>query len=88
MDVGKVLTDLRRQRADIEEVILNLELLARSRERRRGRPPATTALKKRGRPRGSKNKFPRAVRKSEPAEIERALAAGQSAAPNDNPSQP
>lgn len=57
MDVNKILATLRQERAQIEEVILNLELLEQSRVRRRGRPPAiVTAVRKRGRPRGSKNK--------------------------------
>ena len=57
MDVGKVLAALRQERAQIEEVIVNLERLEQSRERRRGRPPAIlTATRKRGRPRGSKNR--------------------------------
>jgi hypothetical protein len=57
MDVSKVLAALRQERAQIEEVIVNLERLEQSRERRRGRPPAIlTAARKRGRPRGSKNK--------------------------------
>ena len=57
MDVSKVLASLRQERAQIEEVIVNLERLEQSRDRRRGRPPAIlTAARKRGRPRGSKNK--------------------------------
>ena len=57
MDVSKVLAALRRERAQIEEVIVNLERLEQSRERRRGRPPAMlSAARKRGRPRGSKNR--------------------------------
>jgi hypothetical protein len=57
MDVIKVLASLRQERAQLEEVIANLERLEQSRERRRGRPPAIlTAPRKRGRPRGSKNK--------------------------------
>lgn len=57
MDVSKVLAALRQERTQIEEVIVNLELLEQSRIRRRGRPPALlTAARKRGRPRGSKNK--------------------------------
>jgi len=57
MDVSKFLAALRQERTQIEEVILNLELLEQSRVRRRGRPPAIlTAVRKRGRPRGSKNK--------------------------------
>ncbi len=59
MDVSKILTELREERAQIEEAILSLERLARGRGRRRGRPPAWMAevtTKRRGRPPGSKNK--------------------------------
>lgn len=59
MDVGKILTELRDERQQIEEAILSLERLARGRGRRRGRPPAwmsEIAAKQRGRPPGSKNK--------------------------------
>lgn len=58
MDVNKILVDLRQERQQIEEAIISLERLARSRGRRRGRPPAwlsATAPKRRGRPPGSKN---------------------------------
>ena len=59
MDVGKILTELREERQQIEEAILSLERLARGRGRRRGRPPAWMSeitTKRRGRPPGSKNK--------------------------------
>jgi hypothetical protein len=57
MDVIKMLSELRTEREQIEEAIMTLERLARGRGRRRGRPPAwLAALKKRGRPPGSKNK--------------------------------
>ncbi len=58
MDVTKMLGELRQEREQIEEAILSLERLARGRGKRRGRPPAwmATAVKKRGRPPGSKNK--------------------------------
>ena len=57
MDVLKMLSDLRQEREQIEEAIVTLERLARGRGRRRGRPPAwMAAIKKRGRPPGSKNK--------------------------------
>jgi DNA invertase Pin-like site-specific DNA recombinase len=57
MDVLKMLADLRQEREQIEEAIMTLERLARGRGRRRGRPPAwMTAIKRRGRPPGSKNK--------------------------------
>lgn len=64
MDVSKILSELRHEREQIEQAILSLEMLARGRGRKRGRPPAwmsqmTTAAaapKRRGRPPGSKNK--------------------------------
>lgn len=59
MDVSKILTELREERAQLEEAILSLERLARGRVRRRGRPPAWMSemtAKRRGRPPGSKNK--------------------------------
>jgi ABC-type transporter Mla subunit MlaD len=60
MDVGKILSDLRQEREQIEEAILSLERLARGQGKRRGRPPAWLAeaqqVKRRGRPPGSKNK--------------------------------
>ncbi len=59
MDVNKILVELRTERVQIEEAIVSLERLARSRGRRRGRPPAwlsaISAPKRRGRPPGSKN---------------------------------
>jgi hypothetical protein len=84
MDVNKILTALRQERAQIEEVIVNLELLALTRERRRGRPPAIlAAARKRGRPKGSKNRpsLSRA-RAAIASMVERpvlAMAAGQAA---------
>lgn len=66
MDVSKILAELRQEREQIEQAILSLEILARGRGRKRGRPPAwmsnmgmppaATAPKRRGRPPGSKNK--------------------------------
>ena len=59
MDVAKILTELKEERAQLEEAILSLERLARGRVRRRGRPPAWMSemtAKRRGRPPGSKNK--------------------------------
>ena len=57
MDVTKMLAELRQEREAIEEAILTLERLAQGRGKRRGRPPAwMAAIKKRGRPPGSKNK--------------------------------
>ncbi len=84
MDVNKILAALRQERSQIEEVIVSLELLALSRERRRGRPPAilAAATRKRGRPRGSKNKVYRTKAMVAAAQQpERALAAGQSVLP-------
>jgi hypothetical protein len=82
MDVNKILAALRQERSQIEEVIVSLELLALSRERRRGRPPAilAAAARKRGRPRGSKNKIsrPKVAMVAAAQQPERALAAGQS----------
>ena len=57
MDVTEVLTALRIERDQVITVIENLERLAVSREHRRGRPSMILpAPKKRGRPKGSKNK--------------------------------
>ena len=57
MDITKMLQELREERAGVEEAILVLERLASGRGRRRGRPPAwMSSIKKRGRPKGSKNK--------------------------------
>jgi hypothetical protein len=57
MDVTKILAELRLEREQIEEAIISLERLARSRGRRRGRPPKWLETpKRRGRPPGSKNK--------------------------------
>ena len=57
MDVREVLASLRVEREQLITVIENLERLALSRERRRGRPPAILSIaKKRGRPKGSRNK--------------------------------
>jgi hypothetical protein len=58
MDVGRILTELRQERDQIDEAIVSLERLILGRGRRRGRPPKWLAaeMKKRGRPPGSKNK--------------------------------
>jgi len=57
MDVHKMLTELRQEKEAIDEAILTLERLARGRGRRRGRPPAwLSAIKKPGRPPGSKSR--------------------------------
>lgn len=50
VDLMKILEDLRRERASIEEAILTLERLVEGRGRRRGRPPTWLAeARKRGR---------------------------------------
>ena len=50
MALMKILEDLRRERASIEEAILTLERLVEGRGRRRGRPPTWLAeARKRGR---------------------------------------
>jgi hypothetical protein len=59
MDMAQILDQLKAERAQIEEAIISLERLARSRGPRRGRPPAwlsdhinteTPEVKRRGRP--------------------------------------
>jgi hypothetical protein len=84
MDVNKILAALRQERTQIEEVIVNLELLALSRERRRGRPPAIlAAARRRGRPRGSRNRASLSRAKAAVAAFSDrpvlAMAAGQAA---------
>jgi hypothetical protein len=60
MDISKMLAELRAERTYVDEVIIIIEGLARGHAKRRGRPPAwmtsAAAPKRRGRPRGSKNK--------------------------------
>jgi hypothetical protein len=58
MDIANMLAELRTERDQIEEAILVLERMATGRGgKRRGRPPAwMSAVKRRGRPLGSKNK--------------------------------
>ena len=57
MDILRMLSDLRSERAQIEEAIVTLERLAQGRGKRRGRPPSwMVTMKRRGRPPGSKNK--------------------------------
>ena len=51
MDITKMLVELRQEREQVEEAIMTLERVARSRGKRRGQPPAwMTATKRRGRP--------------------------------------
>lgn len=62
MDILTMLSDLRQEREGIEQAILTLERLAAGRGKRRGRPPAwMKSIRKRGRPKGSKNKTQAAV---------------------------
>lgn len=57
MDINKMLADLRTEREQISEAILVLERLTAGQGKRRGRPPKWMAeVKRRGRPKGSKNK--------------------------------
>jgi hypothetical protein len=57
MDITKMLAELRAEREGVDQAILVLERIAAGRGSRRGRPPAWMAtIKKRGRPKGSKNK--------------------------------
>ena len=57
MDILKMLAELRKEREQIDQPILVLERIAAGQSKRRGRPPAwMTAVKRRGRPLGSKNK--------------------------------
>jgi hypothetical protein len=59
MDINKMLEELREERTGVEEAIMTLERLASGRGRRRGRPPAWMSnVKRRGRPKGSKNRKP------------------------------
>jgi hypothetical protein len=59
MDVAKILADLRLEREQIEEAILNLERLAEGRGKRRGRPPKWMAeAKKRAKAQAKKMESP------------------------------
>jgi hypothetical protein len=58
MDLAQILTELRQERAQIEEAIASIERLSSNR-RGRGRPPvwiSEITKKRRGRPPGSKNR--------------------------------
>jgi hypothetical protein len=88
VDVHKILAALRQEHTHIEAVIANLECLAQSRERRHGKPAAIfAAARKRGRPRGSKNKALPARLDSQSVSVTprpaRVMAAGQSAMPEE-----
>jgi hypothetical protein len=57
MDIDRMLKELRSEREGVEQAILVLERMALGRGKRRGRPPAwMKTIKRRGRPKGSKNK--------------------------------
>jgi hypothetical protein len=57
MDINKMLSDLRTEREQVAEAIIVLERLSLGQGKRRGRPPKwMTQIKRRGRPKGSKNK--------------------------------
>jgi hypothetical protein len=57
MDLTKILAELRHERDGIDEAIAVLARVAAGQGKRRGRPPAwMAALKKPGRPPGSKNR--------------------------------
>jgi hypothetical protein len=88
MDVNRILAALRQEREQLDAVITNLEHLAQSREHRRGRPPALlTAARKRGRPRGSKNRMSRlnSPLTGVAERPVRAMAAGQSMLLDESP---
>jgi len=60
-NASKFLAELQQDRERVDNAILSFERLLPGRGRRRGRPPAwisTVAVKRRGRPPGSKNKTP------------------------------
>jgi len=57
MDLTKMLAELKSERDAMDQAILVLARIAAGRGRRRGRPPAwMKTIKRRGRPKGSKNK--------------------------------
>jgi hypothetical protein len=58
MDINKMLAEIRQERDQLDEAIAVLERLAAGQGKRRGRPPRwmKLALKRPGRPPGSKNK--------------------------------
>lgn len=62
MDIHKILTDLRKEREQLDAVIESMTRLGMGRGLQRGRPPswmsAVASARKRGRPLGSKNKKP------------------------------
>ena len=57
MDITKMLDELKAEREGVEQAIIVLQRIAAGRGKRRGRPPAwMSQVKRRGRPKGSKNK--------------------------------
>jgi hypothetical protein len=57
MDINRILAELREERKNLEQVIIAFERMAVKRGKRRGRPPKWMSnVKRRGRPKGSKNK--------------------------------
>jgi hypothetical protein len=57
MDITKMLAELRSERDQISQAIAVMERLSVGQGKRRGRPPKwLTEVKRRGRPKGSKNK--------------------------------
>jgi hypothetical protein len=57
MDINKMLVDLRNEREQLSQAIVVLERLSVGQGKRRGRPPKwLTEVKRRGRPKGSKNR--------------------------------
>jgi hypothetical protein len=56
MDMNKMLVELRAKRENLEQAIITLQRLVAGRGKCRGRPPkCMAAVKRRGRPPGSKN---------------------------------
>jgi hypothetical protein len=56
MDILKMLAELRAERDGVDQAVMVLERLASGRGKRRGRPPKwMSQVKRRGRPKGSKN---------------------------------
>ena len=59
MDFGKILAELRQEKAAIEQAIVSIEKLAGAHRREApGEGQAEVAPRKRGRPKGSKNRPP------------------------------
>jgi len=57
MNIERMLSELRDERDGVEQAILVLERIASGSSKRRGRSPAwMQTIKRRGRPKGSKNK--------------------------------